>query len=235
MPPPAHPAATLLNPVQLWALYCLVLFYTATRHELAPIRPLSKFLVVKARGRRGVGGALGGRRPHVASASQDAPPSPNPPTSNPPTSHLHTLCQAVVFLSYWQGVAISVLVWLGVVNAKAVAGLDVDDVAAGLQEFLICVEMFFAALAHAYAFPPSDYMVGGKRKERVDGAAGARLVGLQGARGTRQATHAPGRRPRLAVPPPPTPALLIPPTNPSRTPVPHPRPAWPRACARCSV
>ena len=26
---------------------------------------------------------------------------------------------------------------------------DVDDVAAGLQEFLICVEMFFAALAHA--------------------------------------------------------------------------------------
>ena len=28
---------------------------------------------------------------------------------------------------------------------------DVDDVAAGLQEFLICVEMFFAALAHAQA------------------------------------------------------------------------------------
>ena len=35
---------------------------------------------------------------------------------------------------------------------------DVDDVAAGLQEFLISVEMFFAALAHAYAFPPRDYM-----------------------------------------------------------------------------
>ena len=31
---------------------------------------------------------------------------------------------------------------------------DVDDVAAGLQEFLICVEMFFAALAHAQARPP---------------------------------------------------------------------------------
>jgi Organic solute transporter Ostalpha len=25
------------------------------------------------------------------------------------------------------------------------------------QEFLICIEMFVAALAHAYAFPPSDY------------------------------------------------------------------------------
>jgi hypothetical protein len=31
-------------------------------------------------------------------------------------------------------------------------------VAAGLQEFLICVEMFFAALAHAHSFPPRDYM-----------------------------------------------------------------------------
>ena len=30
--------------------------------------------------------------------------------------------------------------------------------ASGLQEFLICVEMFFAALAHAHAFPPRDYM-----------------------------------------------------------------------------
>ena len=35
---------------------------------------------------------------------------------------------------------------------------DADDVAAGLQDFLICVEMFIAALAHAYAFPPRDYM-----------------------------------------------------------------------------
>ena len=35
---------------------------------------------------------------------------------------------------------------------------DADDIAAGLQEFLICVEMFFAALAHAFSFPPRDYM-----------------------------------------------------------------------------
>ena len=33
-----------------------------------------------------------------------------------------------------------------------------DEVAAGVQNFLICIEMFFAALAHAYAFPPKDYM-----------------------------------------------------------------------------
>jgi hypothetical protein len=35
---------------------------------------------------------------------------------------------------------------------------DVDDIASGLQEFLICIEMFFAAIAHAFAFPPRDYM-----------------------------------------------------------------------------
>jgi hypothetical protein len=28
------------------------------------------------------------------------------------------------------------------------------DVAEGLQNFLICIEMFIAALAHSYAFPP---------------------------------------------------------------------------------
>ena len=26
------------------------------------------------------------------------------------------------------------------------------------KDFLICIEMFLAALAHAYAFPPRDYM-----------------------------------------------------------------------------
>lgn len=31
---------------------------------------------------------------------------------------------------------------------------DQHNVAAGIQDFLICIEMFFAALAHAYAFPP---------------------------------------------------------------------------------
>lgn len=32
---------------QCWALYCLVLLYEATAEELAPLKPLAKFLCVK--------------------------------------------------------------------------------------------------------------------------------------------------------------------------------------------
>ena len=36
------------NIAQMWALYCLVIFYQALKYELAPLQPLPKFLCVKA-------------------------------------------------------------------------------------------------------------------------------------------------------------------------------------------
>lgn len=38
----------ILNVSQCWALYCLVLFFLGTKEELHPVRPLPKFLAIKA-------------------------------------------------------------------------------------------------------------------------------------------------------------------------------------------
>lgn len=99
---------------QFIAMYCLVLFYKANKEELLPMKPIGKFLCIKA----------------------------------------------VVFFSFFQGVIISLLVYTGVISS--VFGTedqsDVKDISSRLQDFLICIEMFLAAVAHHYSFSYKPYV-----------------------------------------------------------------------------
>ena len=70
--------------------------------------------------------------------------------------------KSVIFLSFWQGIVLAILEKVEIIGA-----LQSDDgsvftkagtVSAGYQNFLICIEMFFAAIAMKYAFPISTYL-----------------------------------------------------------------------------
>ncbi|EAT46866.1 AAEL001962-PA [Aedes aegypti] len=101
------------NCSQFIAMYCLVLFYKANKDELRPMKPIPKFLCIKA----------------------------------------------VVFFSFFQGVIINFLVYFGFIHN--IFGSEQNDdprlLSSKLQNFLICIEMFLAALAHHYSFPHQPY------------------------------------------------------------------------------
>lgn len=104
----------LTNLSQCWALYCLIFFYYATKNELAPIRPVGKFLSVKA----------------------------------------------LVFFTWWQSVGIAILYHMDMIPHYQV-GQDKswtkEDVAKAIQDYLICIEMFLAAVVHSFVFPHVEY------------------------------------------------------------------------------
>ena len=63
-----------------------------------------------------------------------------------PIRPLHKfLCvKSVVFFTWWQSVAIAILIDMEVISATD--EYSEEDVATSLQNFLICIEMFFAAV-----------------------------------------------------------------------------------------
>lgn len=68
--------------------------------------------------------------------------------------------KSVIFLSFWQGMVLAILERCGVIpNALSIDGMEVGagTVAAGWQNFIICIEMFFAAIALRYAFTCTVY------------------------------------------------------------------------------
>lgn len=67
------------------------------------------------------------------------------------------LCiKLIIFASYWQGFLLSILVWLGAIPDD-VEGYTADNLAAAIQDALICIEMPIFAVAHWYAFSWHDY------------------------------------------------------------------------------
>ena len=92
------------------SLYSLGLFWVIMHKDLAPYRPVPKFLCVKL----------------------------------------------IIFASYWQGFLLSILVWLGALPDN-VEGYTPDNLAAAIQDALICIEMPGFAVAHWYAFKYQDY------------------------------------------------------------------------------
>ncbi|KAI1265742.1 DUF300-domain-containing protein [Xylariaceae sp. FL1019] len=67
------------------------------------------------------------------------------------------LCiKLIIFASYWQGFFLSILVWLGAIPDD-VPEYTPDNLAAAIQDALICVEMPAFAIAHWYAFSWHDY------------------------------------------------------------------------------
>ncbi|XP_048487470.1 transmembrane protein 184B isoform X6 [Plutella xylostella] len=68
--------------------------------------------------------------------------------------------KSVIFLSFWQGVALAILekaeVISPIIDAHGVP-TTAGTVSAGYQNFLICIEMLAAAVALRYAFPASVY------------------------------------------------------------------------------
>jgi hypothetical protein len=67
------------------------------------------------------------------------------------------LCiKLIIFASYWQGFFLSILQFLGAIPNN-VPGYSADNLAAAIQDALICFEMPIFAISHWYAFSWHDY------------------------------------------------------------------------------
>ncbi|KAI7851958.1 organic solute transporter Ostalpha-domain-containing protein, partial [Circinella umbellata] len=87
-------------------LWCLMVFFYATKKDLPGFRPFPKFLCVKA----------------------------------------------IIFFSFWQSVIVALLV-----SAGAIPEGGDEHMSVAIQDFLICLEMIPAAIAHSFSFSYEDY------------------------------------------------------------------------------
>jgi hypothetical protein len=64
--------------------------------------------------------------------------------------------KGVVFFTWWQGAGIALLQEYGLIID--LGHWTADDVATGVQDYLVCLEMVFFAIAHTYTFTYKEYM-----------------------------------------------------------------------------
>lgn len=138
------------------ALYALFLFFFATSDLLRPYEPVLKFLTIKSviflsfwQGKRSL-----------------PPLPPSAPRPHP----------ASLFRGRLAGMVLAILERCGVIpNALFIEGKEVGagTVAAGWQNFIICIEMFFAAIALRYAFPCTIYQ---EQKSEVPGESSGNVA-----------------------------------------------------------
>jgi hypothetical protein len=141
----------LTNISHCWALYCLIFFYYATKNELSPIRPVGKFLAVTALVFFTWWQSLG-----IAMLYQmDLIPHYHPGTpelenNNAIGSYMPMSAEEALALDEYGGKFL---------DAPQVLGQEwtSEDVAKGLQNYLICIEMFVAAIIHIFVFPHTEY------------------------------------------------------------------------------
>jgi hypothetical protein len=80
------------------------------------------------------------------------------------------LCiKGVVFMTFWQGIVISFIAHAVYMDADANGSAEEFDEtlwSVQAQSFLICLEMFFFAIAHCFTFPPEEWEPGYREREQ---------------------------------------------------------------------
>ncbi len=66
--------------------------------------------------------------------------------------------KSLVFFTWWQALGISMLHEMKLIPSYERGGWSTEEVARGLQAYLICIEMFVAAVLHIFIFPHTDYL-----------------------------------------------------------------------------
>ena len=157
----------LTNLSQCWALYCLIFFYYATKNELGPIRPVGKFVAVKAlvffTWWQSVGISMLYQMdliPEYISSSSPAAAA-DAALAGDASSLLLSFEDALALDEFGGNAVLSDPSILGE-GASLDAGSSSmewtpEDVAKAFQDYLICIEMFLAAILHIFVFSHTEY------------------------------------------------------------------------------